>query len=150
MGTGAKNLILMATLSFASMYALMYMMVNRFANVHPNLNQLYMAAIMTAPMLLIEIAVMREMYKDRRTNAIVIASSLAALIVFSFFIRRQVAISDREFLKSMIPHHGAAVLMCERLRADDPEIQELCRGIIASQQAEIDWMTAKLKALESE
>lgn len=45
----------MTTLSFLSMYILMYMMVNEFANVYPNLNQLYMAALMTMPMIFIEL-----------------------------------------------------------------------------------------------
>ena len=39
---------LMLLLSFACMYALMYAMVDRFANVVPNVNQFYMAALMTA------------------------------------------------------------------------------------------------------
>ena len=37
------RLAIMAALSFVAMYALMYAMVDRFANVRPNLNQLYMA-----------------------------------------------------------------------------------------------------------
>ena len=32
------------------MYILMYAMVNAFANVYPNVNQFYMAGLMTAPM----------------------------------------------------------------------------------------------------
>ena len=37
------KLLYMALLSFASMYILMYAMVNQFANVYPNINQFYMA-----------------------------------------------------------------------------------------------------------
>ena len=62
-------------------------------------------------------------------------------------IRQQVAIGDEEFLRSMIPHHAGAILMCEQAPLADPEVISLCRGIIASQQAEIDWMKAKLSAL---
>ena len=40
----------MAAPSFVSMYALMYAMADRFANVYMNLNQVYMAGLMTAPM----------------------------------------------------------------------------------------------------
>jgi uncharacterized protein (DUF305 family) len=57
-------------------------------------------------------------------------------------IRQQVAITDREFLKSMIPHHVGAILMCEETRLKAPEIKELCATVIASQLAEIDKMKA--------
>jgi hypothetical protein len=43
------RLAIMTALSFISMYVLMYAMVNRFANVYNNLNQFYMAGLMTAP-----------------------------------------------------------------------------------------------------
>jgi hypothetical protein len=42
------QLAIMTALSFISMYVLMYAMVNRFANVYSNLNQFYMAGLMTA------------------------------------------------------------------------------------------------------
>jgi uncharacterized protein (DUF305 family) len=63
-------------------------------------------------------------------------------------IRQQTAISDKQFLRSMIPHHAGAILMCERASIQDSEIKELCKSIIASQQAEIDQMRAKLNELE--
>ncbi len=39
------KLLIMAALSFISMYILMYSMVDRFANVFPNINQFYMGGI---------------------------------------------------------------------------------------------------------
>jgi uncharacterized protein (DUF305 family) len=59
-------------------------------------------------------------------------------------IRQQTAISDRQFLRSMIPHHSGAILMCTEASLDDPRIKELCTAIIASQRAEIDRMKALL------
>ena len=44
----------------------------------------------------------------------------------------------------MIPHHGGAILMCKEASIQDQEIKDLCRNIIAGQQAEIDQMKAKL------
>ena len=38
--------------------------------------------------------------------------------------------------------------MCEQAPITDPEIRTLCRSIISGQQAEIDLMRAKLRALE--
>ncbi len=143
-----KKLLIMAGLSFMSMYVLMYAMVNTFANAIPNINQFYMAGLMTAPMLIIEMVLMGSMYIDKKLNAIVIAISSILLIVFFILIRQQSAVSDRQFLKSMIPHHASAILMCEKTNLQDPEIKELCESIISSQQEEIDQMKAKLEELE--
>jgi uncharacterized protein (DUF305 family) len=56
------------------------------------------------------------------------------------FIRQQTAISDQQFLRSMIPHHAGAILMCEQAQIIDPQIEKLCGAIISSQQAEIQQM----------
>jgi uncharacterized protein (DUF305 family) len=143
-----RHLLIMAVLSFISMYILMYAMVNTIDNVYNNFNQFYMAGLMTAPMVLIELGVMRAMYQNKRINALIIAASLIALLGFFMFIRQQTAISDKQFLRSMIPHHAGAILMCEHASRQDAEIKELCQNIISSQQAEIDQMKAKLQELE--
>lgn len=143
-----RQLIIMVILSFISMYILMYAMVNTIGNVYNNFNQFYMAGLMTAPMVVIELGVMRAMYQDQRRNALIIAASVIAGLVLFMLIRQQTAISDKQFLKSMIPHHGAAILMCEGASLQDTEIQTLCEGIISRQQAEIDQMKAKLGELE--
>lgn len=138
------RLAIMTALSFAAMYALMYAMVNALPNVMPNLNQFYMAGLMAAAMVVIELIVMWPMYAARRRNAVVLATSIAALAVCWVGIREQAAVGDRQFLKSMIPHHAGAILMCEKAQLRDAEIKELCSGIIASQQAEIDQMKGLL------
>jgi uncharacterized protein (DUF305 family) len=108
-----RHLLVMALLSFISMYILMYAMVNTIGNVFNNFNQFYMAGLMTAPMVLIELFVMRSMYQDQKRNAFIIATSIIAGLAFFFLIRQQGAISDKQFLRSMIPHHAGAILMCE-------------------------------------
>ena len=130
------------------MYILMYATVNTIGNVFNNFNQFYMAGMMTVPMVLIELFLMRAMYQDRRRNVIIIAISIIAGVAFFFLIRQQGAVSDKQFLRSMIPHHASAILMCERANIQDAEIKELCKTIIASQQSEIDQMKAKLSELE--
>lgn len=135
----------MVLLSFLAMYGLMYAMVDRFDNVLPNLNQFYMAGLMAAAMAILELLVMRGMYPNRKANAILIAVSAVALLAFWFGIRQQGGIGDRQLLKSMIPHHAGAILMCRQARLSDPENRALCDGIVAGQQAEIDRMKAKLE-----
>jgi uncharacterized protein (DUF305 family) len=134
------HLAIMAGLSFIAMYILMYSMVDQFANVYNSVNQFYMAGLMTAPMVLIELAVMREMYKSPKANIAVIAVSLIALVGFFFAIRQQTAVGDAQFLRSMISHHAGAVLMCNEAPITRPEIKKLCQNIISSQKQEIDQM----------
>lgn len=139
----------MAALSFISMYILMYIMVDSYANVYLNLNQLYMAGIMTVPMLIIELVLMRSMYTNKILNLIIVTLSLVVFILFITCIRKQTAISDKEFLKSMIPHHAAAILMCKESHLQDPEIKKLCENIGLTQQSEINFMKAKLETMKN-
>jgi hypothetical protein len=67
-----RHLGLMTLLSFVSMYVLMYAMVNAFSNVYNSINQVYMAGLMTAPMVIIELVVMRGMYQDKRCNGMIV------------------------------------------------------------------------------
>lgn len=143
------KLLLMAILSFIAMYVLMYMMANKWVNVYNNLNQLYMAGMMVAPMILIELVLMNAMYPKRVVNTVLISLMVVFLILFIVLIRNQTAISDKEFLKSMIPHHAGAILMCQNAPLHDVEIKKLCDSIISSQQSEIDWMKNKLSALKN-
>ena len=138
---------LMAGLSFLAMYLLMYSMVDRFASVYMNVNQVYMAALMTAPMVVIELIVMRMMYQDARLNLLIIGATVILGIGAFVLIRQQTAIGDAQFLRSMIPHHSGAILMCRRASITDPEITKLCATIIAGQQQEIDQMNATLRRL---
>jgi uncharacterized protein (DUF305 family) len=140
-------LLIMTAMHFAAMYLLMYAMVNSFSNVYPNLNQFYMAGIMTAPMIMLELVLMGSMYENKRLNAAILAASAIIFVGFFLFIRNQTAIVDREFLRSMIPHHAGAILMCEQASIRDAEIRQLCTNIIAGQQAEIDQMKRKLAEL---
>lgn len=138
------RLAAMTALSFVAMYVLMYAMVDRFDNVFPNTNQIYMAGLMTAPMAIFELALMGAMYQNRAANIAIYAVSAVALIGFFAAIRAQLAIGDTQFLKSMIPHHAGAVLMCERAPISDPEIERLCATIIKGQNEEIAQMKALL------
>lgn len=142
------RLLAMAVLSFAAMFVLMYAMVNTFGDVFANYNQFYMAALMVFPMILIELMLMRSMYPNGALNAAIVAVSLLAFAASWFMIREQTAIADVQFLKSMIPHHSGAVLMCENADLSDPEIASLCDAIVPGQQSEIDQMKQILRRLE--
>jgi uncharacterized protein (DUF305 family) len=87
---------------------------------------------------------MGRMYPGRKTNAAIIVACAIGLVVFWTGIRQQAGVTDGQFLRSMIPHHGGAILMCERNRLQDPDLQQLCREIIRSQRSEIARMKVEL------
>ena len=143
-----RRLLVMTAISFIAMYILMYAMVDRIANVYPNFNQFYMAGLMTAAMVIIELLVMSGMYPDRRKNVLLLVVSAVALFGCFAAIQKQTAISDRQFLRSMIPHHAGAILMCGEASLHDPELVRLCESIKSDQAREIALMKAKLAELQ--
>lgn len=90
----------MVVFSFAAMYALMFSMVDSYDNVFANLNQFYMAAVMTTAMMLIEVALMRSMY-GKKTKAVAASFGIIGLVFFFALIRNQAGISEKEFLNWM-------------------------------------------------
>ena len=142
-----KKLAIMIVFSFIAMYILMYAMADKLANVIPNVNQFYMAGLMTMPMVIIELLVMGNMYMKKKLNILLVSAGVAGMIIFFLCIHQQAGVKDKQFLKSMIPHHAAAVLMAEKASLTDPEIKELANKILSSQQAEIQQMKDKLKQL---
>ena len=142
------RLLAMALLSFVAMYALMFAMVNTVEDVKHNLNQVYMAALMAGPMVLIELALMRSMYPHPPLTAAAAGISLVVAVASFVGIRQQAVVGDEQFLRSMIPHHSGAILMCQQAAIEDPQISELCERIVESQRAEIDEMRVILDRLE--
>lgn len=134
----------MTALSFVSMYILMYAMADSLGDVFNSVNQIYMAGMMTAPMVIIELLLMNSMYQGRTRNLMILAVAAFALIAFFAAIRFQAAIGDQQFLRSMIPHHSGAVLMCREAKLTDPKIKKLCVDIKESQEREIAQMKSLL------
>jgi hypothetical protein len=142
--THYKHFGMMIGLSFIAMYIAMYAMVDSFSSVFNNINQVYMAGLMAAPMAIIEILVMRKMYPNKTLNTAILGVAVVALGLFWFGIRNQAAVGDNQFLRSMIPHHSGAILMCNEAQLSSPQIIDLCKTIVKGQQEEIDQMKAIL------
>lgn len=134
----------MTALSFISMYILMYAMVNSFDNVFNSVNQVYMAGLMTAPMVLIELLLMGNTYPLKKLNIGVLITAAVVGSIFFLMIRQQTLVTDRQFLRSMIPHHAGAILMCQHAALQSAEIKGLCKSIIESQKSEIGRMKTLL------
>ena len=132
-------------LSLIIMYVAMFAMIWTWGDFVQNINFLYMALVMWAPMAAVMLLTMRPMYPNKKLNGLLYLGLAAVFILSMIGIRQQSLVGDRQFLRSMIPHHSGAVLMCEEAKITDPEIQTLCQGIISSQTSEIDQMKAMLE-----
>lgn len=134
-------------ISGAIMYLVMFAMIDGLPEFFNNLNTLYMALMMVAPMAMLMVAMMGSMYRNRVANLAIVVGFAAVFAVSFLFVRQQTAIGDVQFLRSMIPHHSGAVLMCRKADLSDPEIRALCQQIIRSQRQEIAQMKAILSRL---
>jgi uncharacterized protein (DUF305 family) len=105
---------------------------------------LYMTLMMVAPMVVLMILAMRHMFPSRAANNALLVGAVVVFLGSFALIRTQTTIGDTAFLRSMIPHHSGAILMCREASIRDPEIKALCDGIIRSQAQEIDQMRAIL------
>lgn len=144
-----KRFALMAVAMFVAMYFIMYAMIDGLQNLIPNINNLYMTLLMVSAMLVIEIWIMKGMYQNKKINWAIITVSLAIGIFSWFGIREQLFVGDKEFVKGMIPHHAAAVLMSEKAKLTDPELIQLQKNILETQAQEIEFMKRKLKEFQN-
>lgn len=100
----------------------------------------YMALIMGAAMMVVMLAYMLNMYKNKKAN---VAIFLSAIILFGlslWLVRSQVTVDDVDWMEGMIPHHSIAILTSERAQIDDVRVQELATEIIEAQRREISEM----------
>lgn len=142
-----KNLISMGVLHVPIMYLIMFSMVDTRNDIYQNLNTFYMALMMAAPMVAVMPFMMKKMYSDTRKNLLVALGSTLVLAGAFFAIRYQTAVGDTQFIRSMVPHHSGAILMCREANLKDLELKDLCDKISAGQRLEIEQMNKILKRL---
>ncbi len=138
------SLALQTVLGGVIMYLVMFVMIDGLDSFYNNLNMLYMTLMMVAPMVALMILAMRHMFPSRGANAVLLLGSVVVFLGCFALIRTQATIGDRAFLRSMIPHHSGAILMCKEASLTDPQIIRLCGEIKESQRREIDEMKAIL------
>ncbi len=135
-----KKLFLISIVHFIVMYAVMYTMVYSASEIFLNVNNVYMTGMMLAPMVLLMPLTMKMMYPNKKLNLSIWIGSTIIFVAFYIFMRTQAFVGDKQFVRSMIPHHSGAVLMCQEANIADAELKNLCDQIIKSQTSEIDQM----------
>ncbi len=147
MESSYKKLATAISINTIIMFFLTYVMIDSFSHFHANINRIYMALIMAAPMVIVMLLVMRSMYKNERLNKILLVTFAVLTVILFLLIRTQSPVGDAQFLRSMIPHHSGAIVMCEESSITDQEIFDLCGEIVQTQKEEIAQMEAILERL---
>lgn len=136
--------------SLAVMWTLSMSMVRTVDHFYYNLSNFWMALLMVSAMAVVMVIGMWAMFENRKANIAMLAG-FALLFVGVFALgRTETFVGNEQFLKSMIPHHSRAILVCQESDITDPEIEELCTEIVDTQQKEIAQMKSILERYESE
>lgn len=134
--------------SLAIMYLGMFTMIDGWQDFRVNLNMVYMAVTMAAPMGIVMLATMGDMYTNQRVN-LVLHVGLVVLFIAAFgATRTQAVIDDEALIDSMVPHHSGAILMCREASLENQQLVALCGRIERVQRSEIELMNAIRTRLE--
>lgn len=138
-----KNYIrfgIVLAVSHAIMFVLTLSQIRRGSDFFLNLSNYYMSLLMVLAMGVLMMALMSGMFTNKRLNMALYAGFAVVFVGAFVAVRTEPLVGNEGFLKSMIPHHSRAVLVCEESQITDPEIVELCKQIVKSQNEEIDQM----------
>lgn len=142
-----RSLGIELAVDFLIMFFVMYTMIATVDHLLLNVNNLYMTLMMVAPMAVVMLTGMKRMFPSRTLNMTLTGIAIIVFVASFAAMRTQAAVGDRQFLRSMIPHHSGAILMCEEANISAAEIQELCAEIVRTQREEIAEMEAILERL---
>ncbi|MGB7441510.1 MAG: DUF305 domain-containing protein [Coleofasciculaceae cyanobacterium] len=131
------RLLISLIVSYVVMLFIMLSRVNELSNLFVSLNQFYMSGLMVATMSIIMLLTMGAMYKNKSLNIVLLVVGTASIGLFWTLVRTQAAVGNQQFLRSMIPHHAAAILVCQQASITEQRIEELCGEIVATQKREI-------------
>ena len=131
--------------SLVLMFVLSMSMIRTIDHFQVNLSNFYMALIMVAPMGAVMMVAMWGMFANKRLNSVLLASFAALFVAALALGRSEAFVGDEQFLRSMIPHHSRAILVCQESSLTDPEVIRLCEQIVSSQQEEIRQMQSILE-----
>lgn len=145
-----SRFLLMLALSGISMYITMYFNTYEMSHVFYSWTRMYMTLIGLGGMAIIMFLFMKDMYKNKMKNTLIVIGSLLMMTLATLLVRTQVPIDDVKWMKAMIPHHSIAILTSGRADIKDPEVKKLAEDIIETQKREIAEMKKMIERLENE
>ena len=135
-------------ISFIIMYSVMFLNVDGANHIHISITRAYMALLMVAPMAILMLLLMGNMFPNKKWNRLIIAGSILVFALSLYALRVQAFISDEQYMRAMIPHHSSAILTSKHANINDPEVRSLADKIIRSQEEEIAQMKSILERME--
>lgn len=140
MGMGWGRFAAMIATSTAVMFFLMYQLIYSTDHATFSMNRMIASLLMGCVMTVVMLGYMWAMYKGMATKIAVVAGAAVLAIILLWVNRGQALIDDRQFMKSMIPHHSIAINNARKATISDPRVRELADEIIESQVREITEM----------
>ncbi len=137
-------------ISFVIMYLVMFLNMDKLDHYHTSATRLYMALLMVAPMVIVMMLMMGNMYPSKKVNTTIIISGFVVFALTLTGLRTQTPIGDVQYMKAMIPHHSSAIMVSKHANIQDPEVKKLSEQIIQSQEKEIAEMEAMIDRLSKE
>ncbi len=124
----------------------MNMLAYRFNDLFFSTTLLYTALWMASGMVLIEILMFYFTMKPKSFPIGVFILFCLFCLVILILMRKQVGVSDKEWLRRMIPHHSTALTTSHAIyqKTENPKIKELAKNIIDTQEKEIKEMKEML------
>lgn len=143
-----RSFVLMIVTASVLMFCLMYLNTYELSHVWFSQTRLFMTFIMAGSMGLVMLFIMRDMYKDKRTNLAIVVGSIALIGLGLGLVRSQATVGDVAWMKAMIPHHSIAILTSERARISDSRVRKLADEIIEAQRREISEMESLIEDIQ--
>ena len=134
----SHTMVIMFIGSFLIQYFLMPpIMVNNLVEITNHIGKVYMSIIMGLSMVLLEVMMHDIQYHMLSLNFYAVL--LASLGLFVYIYRKQIAITDKQYLEGMIEHHSMGIFTSEEIlkKTDNYNVAKLAKNIIQSQKDEI-------------
>ncbi len=133
--------VMFAVMIILQVFVMPYVMTVKPEHVYFSLTQLYMGIFMGAGMVAVD-ALMDP--TPVWVWFLILAVAGAAAMAY----RYQLGVTDRGWIREMIPHHSMALVTSEqRTKSMNPFVQRLAEQIIASQSREIAEMQMQLNTM---
>jgi len=112
-------------------------MVDSFGNITNHLSKVYLSVLMGIYMVIIEVAMHDMQYNIVSFNKYLILFVLKILFIYLY--RKQVYVSDKDYLKGMIEHHSMGIFTSEEIvkKTDNYNVAKIAKNIIQKQKDEI-------------
>lgn len=128
-----KIISMIIIMILSGLFSVMSIWSDKLKDVRLSLNDIFMISLMTGWMIFF----MGIIYK----NFLYFITGLSLVLLSIFSIRKQIFVTEKQYIKGMIPHHSMAIMMSKKLKEkqiQNPQLKRLVDDIIKNQREEIE------------